>query len=345
MTERDASLDVAKAVAMFAIVLIHVRTNAPLPDYGLVAGLDNFLTTFVLSLFILVSGHLSRGIIMSGDGARLVRRVLACIWPVFTMLVFLGQAVNLCVFGRFLPPPAGWVRYVLSAGWFFLCLAACLTLTFAVQSVARGRRSVRICLLTAVLLGLWALPVGVCHVKDMIVYFWFGAYAYPTYARLPHRRVIGFAALAVSLGLCLALPDFREIGLFVHDAPMPLGTFSWKGCGLSLAKYALGLSAALGVLELSRAVARRIGHSGSFVALGARTMGIFFIHLQLLAVWYATVGWAGGGFAGRLGLTVVLFLLSFGLTVLTRMNPVVGALLWNPLELGRLKRERGKGGA
>jgi len=333
MSGRDVSLDVAKSVAMFAIVIIHVRTNAPMTDFGLIAGLDNFLTSFVLSLFILVSGYLSRGLILSGDRTKLLRRIVPCVWPILTMMVVLGQLIDLCVLGRFQPPPIGWIRFVLSAGWFFLCLAICLVLTFVLQAASRGRKGVLFLLLAATLVGLWALPVGLCHAKDMIVYFWFGVYAYPAYVCLGRRRAIGFAALAASLAVCLALPDFRTVGLFVHDAVMPPGTFTGRGCALALAKYALGLCSALGVLEVAHAWASRLEHASPFVAVSTQTMGIFFIHIQLLNAYYAMGGATAFGFAGRFALALVLFVVSYVLAVVSHRNRVVGAVLWNPLEL------------
>jgi len=328
---RDLSLDVAKVLAMFFIVLIHVWTNSP-NDYGAVVGLDNFLTTFVLALFILVSGYLSRKLILSHDGGKLVFRVVACLWPVLTMMVLLGQVFDFVLMGHFQAPAMGWARYVLSAGWFFFCLSGCLALTFFADWIARGRKAVLVASLVVIFAALWAAPVGFCHTKDMIVYFWFGAYAYPAYSRLKHRRLIGFGALAVSMGVCGLLPDFREIGLFVHDAVMPQGTFTWAGSGLALAKYALGLTATLGVLELSHLLASFVRNPDWVTAISARTMGIFYIHIQLLGVYYATLDWTGGGFVGRLTLASVLFAASYALAVLTRLNATVGAILWNPLE-------------
>lgn len=328
---RDLSLDVAKVLSMFFIVLIHVWTNSS-NEYGAIVGLDNFLTTFVLALFILVSGYLSRKLILSHDGGKLVFRVVACVWPVLTMMVLLGQVFYLFLFGRFQAPAMGWARYVLSVGWFFFCLSSCLALTFFADWIARGRKIVLGVLLAVLLVALWAAPVGFCHTKDMIVYFWFGVYAYPAYVSHSHRRLIGFGALAVSVGVCGLLPDFREIGLFVHDAVMPQGAFTWVGCGLALAKYALGLTATLGVLEFSHLLAPFVRNPDWVTAISARTMGIFYIHIQLLGVYYSTIGWMGGGFAGRLTLASVLFAVSYVFAVLTRLNATVGAILWNPLE-------------
>jgi len=175
------------------------------------------------------------------------------------------------------------------------------------------------------------LPVGLCHVKDMILYFWFGLYAYPALRRFPWCRTLGLVSFALCLVLCLALPDFRTIGLFVHDSPLPPGTFVWRGLGLVAVKQALGLAGAFGTLELIRLATPHLRGARFAGWLGTQTLGVFFVHLPLVTAYYELVGWMGGGVAGRFALACVIFLTAQGLAVLSHMNAVVSAVLWNPL--------------
>jgi len=333
MSGRDTSLDVARFLAMLTIVFIHVRTNAPSGDYGFVAGLDNFITAVVLGLFVLISGYLSRGFLASLSVSKLVVRQVTYVWPVFTMMLGLGSLAGRLLYGQWPVPLRGLPHYVLSTGWFFFCLGICDALTFAAQAFSRGRRGVLLATLAFQFAVLWALPVGLCHAKDMILYFWFGLYVYPALRCRPQCRALGLASFVLCLLACVALPDFRTIGLFVHDAPMPNGTFAVRGCALVVIKTVLGLTGAFGTLEVIRLVTPLL-KGGRFAGwLGTQTLAVFFIHLLLLTAYYGLGGWMGGGVAGRFALACALFAISHCLAVLTHMNAVVGAVLWNPLGL------------
>lgn len=337
--KREPYLDVAKFVAMLTIVFIHVRTNAPNGEFGFVAGLDNFITAVVLGLFVLISGYLSRGLMASRNVAKLLRRQVVYIWPVFTMTLGLGGAIGCLVYGSWQIPGGSLLRYALSAGWFFFCMAICDLMTFAAHALARDNRKLLASLLLLQFACLWVVPVGLCHARDMILYFWFGLYAYPALLRLPYCRRLGLVSFALCLAVCVALPDFRTIGLFVHDSPMPVGTFSWRGCGLVAVKQALGLMGAFGTLEVVRLVTPRLKGVRFWSALGTQTLGVFFIHLLLIVAYYGWIGWMGWGVAGRFLLACAFFAAAHFLAVLSQANVVVRALLWNPLELARPKKK------
>jgi len=332
---REPYLDVAKAVAMLTIVFIHMRTNSPDGEYGFVAGLDNFITTVVLGLFVLISGYLSQGFLASGSVSKLIRRMVTYLWPVLTMTLGLGSVLGYMLYGRWQVPGGSLLRHALDAGWFFFCMALCDALTSSAHALSRGGRKSLAVLSGLAFAGLWTLPVGLCHVKDMILYFWFGLYAYPALRRFPWCRGLGLASFALCLAVCVALPDFRTIGLFVHDLPLPPGTFAWRGLGLVVVKQILGLAGAFGTLELIRLLTPRLRGARFAAWLGTQTLGVFFIHLLLVMAYFELFGWRSGGVAGRFVLACVIFLASHGLAVLSRMNAAVSAILWNPLELLR----------
>lgn len=335
--KRDPGLDVAKFIAMLMIVFIHVRTNAPDGEFGFVAGLDNFITTVVLALFVLISGYFSRGLLASKSVTKLLVRQVTYLWPVFTMTLGLGSVVGYLLSGQWHIPGGSVPRYVLHVGWFFFCMAICDALTFAAHVLSRGRRQWLAAFLGLEFVALWAVPVGLCHAKDMLPYFWFGLYAYPALMRRPWCRALGLASFVLCLAVCVALPDFRTIGgLLVHDAPMPVGTFTWKGCGIVVVKQALGLTGAFGTLEVVRLLTPHLKGVRLMGWLGTQTLGVFFIHLLLLGIYYGLVGWMGWGVAGRFLLACGIFMVAHALAVLSRCNAVVSALLWNPLELLRL---------
>jgi len=333
---RESYFDVAKFMAMLGIVFIHVRTYAPQRvDGWLIVGLENFVMTFVVPLFMLVSGYFSRRLFESGDVKKLLFRAVACLWPVLTVNVFACMGLMLAFDGALTVPAGGWIRYVLSTGWFFFCLVLCDGLTFFAHWISRGRAGVRFAVELAAYVVLLVLPVGMFHARELIPFFWFGLYVYPIFRRWKNGPTVGLAAQVTFLLVCGLLPDFQTIGLELHAATEVWKTITMKGCGQLGLRLLIGLAGALGVLETLRILTSRVRAVEFLARFGSQTMRVFFLHLLLLVVYYRFVGWTGAGPVGRLMVAVVVFFIAYGLSVLTRLNLIVNAVLWNPTLLWR----------
>lgn len=335
--KRDVGIDVAKGFAMFLVVFIHVRryapTDAPMGLGALWA--DNFCSIASMSVFFMISGWFSRKLFEQGDGRKLLLRMVGYLWPVFVIFVCVAPLTEWCLYGCMPSADMTFVRGIMSAGWFFFCLMLSDGVTFAAYRIARGRRMVLASLLAVSYLVFWALPVGLFHACEMLPFFWFGLFCLPAVNRARFRAALGFLMLAAYAVACVACGDFEKSGLVFHFSEMHLLSFSWKGLGLMAARIGLGIAGALGFLELVRSCVRHFPSWGRLAALGSETLGIFFVHTQILPVYFGCrwLGWYDDGLVGRTALSVAILLVSFALVKLINANRWIRALVWNPFVL------------
>lgn len=334
--KRETYLDVAKCLAIFLIVVRHVRDYAGDPSvYAGMPGVDNVSVHLPVVAFFAISGYLSRGFLERIDVRKLVRRLVVYLWPLLTVVLGLGSLVCLATYGRIIVPQNGWLRHLFSVGWFFFCLSTCEVVTFAAFAVARGRKALLLLALGAAYGVIWLVPVGLFHALEMIPFFWFGLFALPRIVRMRFWKILGLSLLAVYLLLAFALGDFAERGLAYHETTMHLLDFSWRGFALLLARYALGLAAVCGGILSVKALVERLPALACLSGMGSQTLGVFYVHTIVLSVYFATVAWAGGGWLGRFALAFVLFLVSYALVAASHLNATLSAALWNPLEFWR----------
>ena len=334
--KRDVGIDVAKGFAMFLVVFIHVRYYAS----GAALGWDdlwaeNFSVMACMSTFFVLSGCFSKRLFEQGDVRKLLGRIVACLWPVFTICACAGPLLGWVQHGRMPSIDTSFVRGILSSGWFFFCLALCDVVTFVAYRIAQGHRSALILFLAVCYLVFWSLPVGLFHVCEMAPFFWFGLFALRRMDELRFRSAVGVLLLVICLIPCFTCGPFEKCGLIFHFSEMHLAAFSWKGLGLMVIRIGLGLAGALGVLELVRLCVRRFSFLGVLAVFGTESLGIFFVHVLVLSVYYETawMGWYGGGLLGRTALSVAILLASFALVKLINANRWIRALVWNPFVL------------
>lgn len=344
--QRDISLDVAKALGMLMIVSLHVRLYASAtPPRGVSLWVDNFCCTSCLPVFFMLSGRFSRTLFEQGDWRKLLMRLTGYLWPVMIFFAILGTLIGFALYGYEKPALVPFVRGILLAGWFFGCLAVCDAVTFVAYRLARGRLVAVIGWLALSYLILWLLPIGLFHACRMLPFFWLGLFVMPRMETWRYRAVVGFAALFVSLVICAMGIDLHShIAFGFHFGEMSLRTFTVWGFALAVWRMFFGALGAVGFFELVRMGVARLPALGRLAVFGTETLGIFFVHTQLLKVYYdcGWMGWYGGGLAARLLLALVFFVVSYGLVRLINANRWIRALVWNPLFLVQ-SGNRGKG--
>ena len=335
--KRDVGIDVVKGLAMLLVVFIHVRRYAPADaPMGVVAlWADNFSSIASMSVFFMISGWFSRKLFEQGDGRKLMSRMVGYLWPMLLIFVCVAPLIGWGLHGRAPSADMTLVRGIMSAGWFFFCLTLTDVVTFAAYRIARGHRMVLASLLAVSYLVFWTLPVGLFHACEMLPFFWFGLFCLPAVNRARFRVALGFLLLATYAAACVLCGDFEKSGLLFHFSEMHLLSFSWEGLGLMVARIGLGIAGALGFLELVRTCVRHFPSWGRLTALGSETLGIFFIHTQILQVYFGCrwLGWYDAGLVGRTALSVAILLVSFTLVKLINSNRWLRALVWNPFVL------------
>lgn len=330
--KREDYLDIAKFVAIFLVVVHHVRDYAGDPSvYAGMAWLENVSSVSNVAVFFAISGYLSRGMMQRQEFPKLLSRVVIYLWPMVSVVLGGYWAENFLLYGKVIVPPIGWMRFLLSVGWFFGCLVVCEMATFGAYAVAKERPRVLIAGLAAAYVTIWLVPIGLCHALEMIPFYWFGMLVLPKLLAWRYWAITGIAALALHATACIAFGDFADCGLYYHYTTMHLLDFSWRGMLLLLARYAIGLAGACGGILGIKVLGRILPPVNRLSVLGTQTLGVFFVHMAILNVYFAWVGWTGGGMPGRLLLSLLVFAVSYGLVVLTHQIGWVNALLWNPL--------------
>jgi len=331
-TKRETYLDIAKFLAIYLVVVHHLRDYTGNPDvYPGMTCLENLGLVFTVAVFFAVSGYLARRMMQQPVVSKLAFRAVVGLWPLLSVVATATALGCLLQTGTVRTPPDGWIRYLLSVGWFFGCLVICETVTFFAHLLAKGRKGILVAGLAVGYLVLLAIPAGLCHALEMIPFYWFGLFVLPRLLAWRHWAVVGVLSLVLHVGACVVLGDLTKCRLSYHHVTMHLLDFSWRGLGLLLARYAIGLTAACGGILTLRLLERLIPFVGRLAFLGTQTLGVFYFHMIVLNVYVALIGWTGGGLAGRLALSFLLFVVMYGLVAVTRRIDWLNIVLWNPL--------------
>ena len=297
-TRRDRSLDVAKGLAITAIVVSHVLRGLAGGDdlprkSAAFLEIDDALYSWHVAVFALVAGVFLRpGVEKRGQLAYLRPRIilfvyLYLVWTVIQAgIQFLSGAAEdgtQDVDGFFVAFPVAYGQL----WWLGFMVMATLVGTLVRPWLTRGRAIGSTLLVFAVSLatwgwtGPWLFEEGIA----LLIFFWVGVLA----------GRVGLARLTTSTwapwvaGVCIAL----AVGLLSFTDPMPPS--SWIGPRTASA-IALGgvTSSALcaGVLALSGVLARtRLVHPLSL--LGEHSLEIFLGHLVALAATRGALGALG----------------------------------------------------
>lgn len=284
--DRDATFDLAKALAIFMVVYWHVmsyRTDfelATTPSYA-----ANFIIVVNMPMFFMISGFFSRRLHEGGCWIKLLNRFIMYFWPMAISKLFFICYDSL-VLGEFpiTEMPFRVLRSFLFQGWFFQSLAFCDAITFITFRFDRLWQRVSISLLgyAICLVGsgrLWY--VG--NVVPMIPFYWFGLIFLPYIV----KDRIWFAASAC-LGACVMIivtffcGNVATNGLgFYWDKFDVLHPEMLKAANLVIRLFVGGLGS-LAILWGLRTAIRRFTFLERLAPLGQETLGIFFLQGWLI---------------------------------------------------------------
>lgn len=283
---RDATFDLAKALAIFMVVYWHVmsyRTGfelATMPSYA-----ANFIIAVNMPLFFIISGFFSRRLHEGGRWIKLLNRFILYFWPMAIFKLFFICFDSLAL-GEFpiTEIPFRTLRSFLFQGWFFQSLAICDAITFLAFRFSRVWQKVSICLL-----GYAICLVGtgriwyVGNVVPMIPFYWFGFLFLPSILK-DRRRFAASACLGAGLMLVATFfyGNVATNGLgFYWDKFDVLHPEMLKAANLVIRLFVGGLGS-LAILWGLRTAIRKFTILERLAPLGQETLGIFFLQGWLI---------------------------------------------------------------
>ncbi len=280
--ERDASVDVARGIAIVAIVLAHVErglTSALLLPYDTALTIDRLLYLFHLATFAYLSGlFVRRSVERHGAGSVIMRRVLLFTW-LYLLWTLIQGSVRVAASSVTNTPVtvSDVARIWIPEGqlWFLPWLVAA-TVVAAVTQPWRGQvRGIAVLAVAGLLaLAVWGYDPLYAFTRGwaLLVPFLAGCVVTSTrHAALARRLPV---VLAVA---CLGTAVWLWVGLATVAATPTTG-----GDGRTVATVTLGvlgcLTGTVAALALAALVART--PLGGLVALvGRRSLEIFLAHI------------------------------------------------------------------
>ena len=284
--KRDASFDLAKAVAMFMVVYWHVLSYRPgfeLADMPSCAA--NFIIVVNMPLFFMISGYFSRRLHGDGNWSKLLNRFITYFWPmVFFNIVF--KSISSLAFGEFPASqlPIAILKGILFQGWFFQALAICDGITFLACRCLRIRQVIAVCMLGYVvcLVGsgrMWY--VG--NVVPMIPFYWFGLVLLPIILR--SGRAFSLLACLGGVALIFATWFYGNIannGLAFYWDKFDVFHPEVAKAANMLLRLVVGSLGAISILWCIKMATRKFSCLEKLGWFGEETLGVYFLQGWLI---------------------------------------------------------------
>lgn len=286
--QRDRSLDVAKGLAITAIVVSHVLRGLASPDTvprlsSAFLEVDDGLYTWHVALFAVVAGaFLPSGVGRRGAAGYLRPRVLlfTYLYLLWTVLQAGQQQLEAALAGDPVDLRAFLRSFLTAYGqlwWLAFMVLAMVTAVLLSPWLTRGRAVVSSVVVGAVAVaawgwsGPWVFEEGLA----LLAFFWFGLLL----GRGGLSRLTGSAVTP----WCAVVGLTVGVALLAGSDPMPptswLGTRTTEGVALGIAA---SVALCAGVLALAGTLART-PMAGPLGLLGERSLEIFVAHILAIA--------------------------------------------------------------
>lgn len=323
--------DIARAVAMFLVVLWHVYFGSYYENDIERPFLANFIVSFNMPAFFLISGRLSRRMLEGAPWKCLVHRELSLFVPFVIFSVVLGCAtcfMALDVRPFYLAKTIA-CRF-LYGGWFIWVLAISYAIMFCGSRILRGRY---LWLFAIVMYAAsFVVPVGVSlpSFRNMFPYFCLGLLVNVPDRFLKNGHVLLICALITVYATFFCGSVYNNgLGWYWVDTDARLYFGSCEAVGRFATRLLFGVSGSVLLVGLSMRISERTkALSGLLCPLGTTTLGVYLLHQ-----WVLTLGERFYGCPSKTMLLplLVAFVAHVGchlIILLSMRSGVLGDVLW-----------------
>ena len=298
---RDPFFDIAKAFTMLMVVFGHVSDAANVFQ----GWMYNIGIGFKMPMFFLISGYFLNSVVERHDWRRLLFHIksyflpLAWISSTFALISFsLGSIDRSCL------SMVSWALRFFCGQWFVWALAATYVLVFLACLLGRSF-GCRLCLMLIVCCLFMSVPCP--YAREMMPYFIVGLTIRHFSIAPWERRWVGLGCMIVFVVGTYVAGDVKNNGLAFYFTDTSIKVFfSIGGLGLWLGRHLLGICGSVGVLFLIQHLLRHYQWMARFSVFGTTTLGVYYLHQQILKVFEH-----GVRLSGNEGLVIAVSLLLF----------------------------------
>ena len=289
VSKRNPIFDICKFFAMLLVVYWHCMSYrdgfklSETPSYS-----ANFIIAVNMPLFFMISGYFSRNLHESGDWSRLLRRLVSYFWPLaFFSTVYAGLETAFldmyCIAGF----PLLAIKRFLFCGWFFYALAICDVATYLIYRCGPGRKR-QILIAAAFFLLFCVLSNHIWHVSNvvaMIPFYWFGLVIFP---RLIDRELalmcVGGAGFFAMVYVTFFAGNIATNGLSFYWDQFDICSLRVNMILNMVLRYIVGILGSVFIVASVHLLCLSAKCITKISFLGTETLGIFFVHDELVAV-------------------------------------------------------------
>jgi uncharacterized membrane protein len=169
----------------------------------------------------------------------------------------------------------------------------------------------------------------------MVPFYWTGLLAFPRlYDAIKEKTwlcgIVGIFALSIYLLISFYEGDIKTNGMGFYWYKMSLLEFNVYGFFLMLSRYVMGIIGSLGLICLIRFLVVRVVYLSILSPFGQTTLGVYFVqrYIESNAVGCYLAQHYTYSLLGRVGITIVVFLVCHAIIIGMNRNAYVRRLVW-----------------
>ena len=276
--QRDARLDLVKAIAIYLVVLGHVIQNALSVNGGndfFSHPLFEFIYTFHMPLFFVISGYFAQRALTRPLTRLVTDKLLQLVLPAIAFRIVYAKLLGI---GTFTFPYINCIGF-----WFIGCLFLCF-MTAGI-GLALLRSFYAGLLIPALLLSTGAWETSFLYLGQMYIFFVAGLILrrHQTFLQQRARLILAIVLPIFLLSYALWQPDY-VVYLSAHKAWLNSSGFHADNLYIYLLRVLIGLAGSLILIAGSMLISPLASIPPLLQSIGANTLGIFFLQGYFIGV-------------------------------------------------------------